>query len=211
MRSRPPDGCSLRANGHPLDPLDPLDPWALPLSLDSTSPSSATICSKWIVAQFVGGRVYVRTGGSQRHDVIAGLIYDVLSPGVRSARCLLFMANRILVTPAGNAYYPDMFVSCGPGAKRLHEVDASLILEVLSPSTADIDRREKAVAYAQLPGLELYLLVHPDSLRMEAARPQGGTIGSWQTYGAGHVVATLFGGLDIDALHDDLDRRVTVD
>ena len=42
---------------------------------------------------------------------------------------------------------------CGPAANRLYEADASLVVEVLSPSTQDTDRREKAAAYATLPGL----------------------------------------------------------
>ena len=45
--------------------------------------------------------------------------------------------------------------------------DAALVVEVLSDSTAEIDRREKLVAYQKLPGLRAYWIVSQAEQRVE--------------------------------------------
>jgi Uma2 family endonuclease len=159
--------------------------------------------------ELVGGRVYALAGGSERHDLAAGLIYEWLAPGARSKGCRPFTSNRLVRTPSGNAYYPDVMVVCRPAPHRLYETDPALIVEVLSPSTADLDRREKAVAYAESASLELLLLVDPGARRVEVARPSGGRIQDWSVDGPGSVVSTVFGDIDVDALCDAVDRTAT--
>jgi Uma2 family endonuclease len=159
--------------------------------------------------ELVGGRVYAMAGGSERHDLVAGLIYELLAPGARSRGCRPFISNRLVRTASGNTYYPDVLVACGSAPHRLYESSPVLIVEVLSHSTADLDRREKAVAYAGGGSLSLLLLVDPDARRIEAARPAMGQIGSWAAYGPGDVVATEFGDIDVDTLYDVVDRTAT--
>jgi Uma2 family endonuclease len=159
--------------------------------------------------ELVGGRVYAMAGGSERHDLIAGLIYELLAPGARSHSCRPFISNRLVRTCSGNAYYPDVFIVYEPAPHRLYETSPALIVEVLSHSTADLDRREKAVAYAAATSLSLLLLVDPEARRIEAARPEDGRIGTWSVYGPGDVVATSFGDIDVDALYDTVDRTAT--
>jgi len=82
--------------------------------------------------ELVGGRVYVKAGGSERHDLTAGLIYEALAAGARTAGCRPFTSNRLL--RAGTAgYYPDVLIVCGPATDRLYEANASLVVEVLRP------------------------------------------------------------------------------
>jgi Uma2 family endonuclease len=132
--------------------------------------------------ELVGGRVYAMAGGSERHDLAAGLLYEFFAPGARSAGCRPFTSNRLLRTRGGNADYPNVMVVCGPAAHRLYEADPAVLIEVLSPSTADQDRREKAVAYAE--SLVLLALVDPTIRRIEVARPVAGTIRAWTLYGS---------------------------
>jgi Uma2 family endonuclease len=159
--------------------------------------------------ELVGGRVYALAGGSERHDLAAGLIYEALAPGARSSGCRPFTSNRLVRTRGGNGYYPDVMVACGPAAHRLYETDPAVIVEVLSPSTGDLDRREKAVAYAESTSLALLLLVDPGNRRIEVARPAGGRIHDWTVYGPGDVVSTAFGDLDVDAICDAVDQTAT--
>ena len=64
---------------------------------------------------------------------------------------------------------------------RLLELDAqmqivdspTLIIEVLSPSTEGIDRREKLRAYRTLPSLKEYALVSQDECKLELYRRRG--------------------------------------
>jgi Uma2 family endonuclease len=160
--------------------------------------------------EFVGGRVYAMAGGSERHDLAAGLCFEALAPAARAAGCRPFTANRLVRTASNAGYYPDVLVACGRAAHRLYEEDAVVVIEVLSPSTTDIDRREKAHAYAGLPSFEQLLLVDPDRRRVEVATlAQGGL--RWEAYGAADVVTTRFGVLDVDALYDELDRVASTD
>ena len=159
--------------------------------------------------ELVGGRVYAMAGGSERHDLLAGLIYEALAAGARANGCRPFTSNRLVRTPAGNGYYPDVFGACGSAPHRLYETEPTVIVEVLSRSTADLDRREKAVAYAACPSLDLLLLVDPNARRVEAARPRDGRIDEWTAYGPGDVIAISYGDLDIDVLYDTVDATAT--
>jgi Uma2 family endonuclease len=159
--------------------------------------------------ELVGGRVYAPAGGSERHDIVAGLLYEALAPGARSRGCRPFTSNRLVRTPCGNAYYPDVMVACGVAPHRLYETAPALVVEVLSPSTQDLDRREKAVAYAESGSLQLLLLVDAAAKRIEVARPADGRIRNWQVYGPGDVVATPYGDIDVEALFDLVDRSAT--
>lgn len=159
--------------------------------------------------ELVGGRVYAMAGGTERHDLVTGLVYEAVAPGARKRGCRPFMSNRLVHTPSGNAYYPDVMVGCGPAAHRLYEEAPALIVEVLSRSTSTVDRREKAVAYAGHTSLRLLLLVDPDTRRIEAARPVNGRIDRWDAYGPGDLVVTEFGDIDVDALYDLVDQTAT--
>jgi Uma2 family endonuclease len=158
--------------------------------------------------ELVGGRVYLMAGGSERHDLAAGLLYEAVAPNARSAGCRPFTANTIVYTRHDAAYYPDVMVVCGPAAHRLYETDPTLVIEVLSPSTADTDRREKAVAYAASPTLRHLLLVDPDRRRVEVAHPVEGEL-VWDVCGPGDVVVTAYGDIDVDAFYDQLDAVAT--
>ena len=76
------------------------------------------------------------------------------------------------------------------------------MVEVLSPGTEGVDRREKALVYSLAPSFQLYLLADPDRRRVEVAtRGEDGLV--WQAYGPGDEVPQL--DLDVDALYDELD------
>ena len=158
--------------------------------------------------ELVGGRVYLQAGGSERHDLAAGLLYEAVASGARQAGCRPFTSNRLVHTRLGSTYYPDVMIACGKAPHRLYETDPTLVVEVLSPSTADIDRREKAAAYTVSEALGLLLLVDPDNRRIEAARVVEGEL-RWSVYTSGDVVITGYGDLDVDAFYDALDAIAT--
>jgi Uma2 family endonuclease len=158
--------------------------------------------------EFVSGRVYVMAGGTERHDLVTGLVYERLATGARREGCRPFTSNR-LVRAGDAAYYPDVLVVCGKAADRLYENDAALIVEVASPSTADLDRREKAAAYARLPSLRLYILIDPDRPRLEVAQRHDTGQWMWQAFGPGTVVPTRYGDLVVDDLYAALNASAT--
>jgi Uma2 family endonuclease len=79
---------------------------------------------------------------------------------------------------------------------------------VLSPSTADTDRREKALVYTSSSSLRLYVLVDLDRRRFEVAEVAGGAL-TWQAYGPGETVATPYAVIDVDEFYDAVDATAT--
>lgn len=98
-----------------------------------------------------------------------------------------------MLSAAGSAYYPDFLIVSGPAEHRLYEADASLIVEILSASTQDHDRREKAMAFSSLTTLRHYLLIDPERTSVEVAQLTDGQW-EWKKYGPGSIVVTAYGG-----------------
>lgn len=159
--------------------------------------------------ELVGGRTYLMAGGTERHDVLVNAVSDALRPGARSLGCRTFSSNRLVRTRDDSGYYPDFLVTCRRAADSRFEADADLVVEVLSPSMVDRDRREKAIAYATLPSMQLLLLVDQDGRRIEVARFVGDRIAGWDAYGPGSVVLTPWGDLDVDALYEAADAETS--
>jgi len=128
--------------------------------------------------EYVGGRIYAMVGASDRHNLINLALASRLYQTLRGSGCQVFTSDmKVHLSIAGDDifYYPDIMVSCREDDRatyyREHPV---LIVEVLSESTERLDRREKFLAYRQLPSLQEYVLLSQD--RIEATvfrRAQG--------------------------------------
>ena len=61
-------------------------------------------------------------------------------------------------------YYPDVMVACQRvGVEQYYLRSPTLVIEVLSPSTEAIDRREKRLNFPQISTLEEYAIVAQDT------------------------------------------------
>ena len=129
--------------------------------------------------EYIAGEVFAMTGASIRHNIIAGNLYTALRTHLRGTPCRALMEGfKLYLKKERSYFYPDVMVTCEP---RLLELDAQvqvvdspmLIVEVLSPSTEGIDRREKLRAYRTLPSLKEYALVSQDECKVELHRRRG--------------------------------------
>lgn len=112
--------------------------------------------------EYVEGRVYAMAGASDDHNRIAGNLFNELSNRLRGGKCEAFINDmKVRIPPkfADAFYYPDVLVTCDSddNAKYFRE-RPSYIFEVLSPDTERTDRREKAIAYRQIPNIKTYVL-----------------------------------------------------
>lgn len=127
---------------------------------------------------YIDGQVYAMTGASRRHGLIASALAYAMTPAARRKGCQLFIADmKVRVDIAGKTsfYYPDLLLSCDPQDQDTYFSKAPcLLVEVLSESTARVDRREKLLAYQTLPSLQGYLLVEQDIMRVELYRRANG-------------------------------------
>lgn len=118
--------------------------------------------------EYVGGRVYAMTGVSRRHSRISGNIFAALREAARGGPCRVHQSDMQVRVPEGIFYYPDVVVACGPAPEDPYlEDDPCLVVEVLSPTTASTDRREKLLSYRKLPSLRTYLIVEQEETMVE--------------------------------------------
>ena len=81
-----------------------------------------------------------------------------------------------------------------------------LLIEVLSPSTAAIDRREKLLNYQKLPSLQEYVLVSQTEIQVEIFRrdPNGGWLTkSLSTNETLHLVSIDFN-ISLTEIYEDI-------
>jgi Uma2 family endonuclease len=113
--------------------------------------------------EYVAGEIFAMSGATVRHNLISANIAGELRSHLRGGPCKAFINDvkvRIKVADSEVIYYPDVMVACGELSQDENHVwHPTLVIEVLSPSTEMIDRREKALNYRQIPGLEEYVLV----------------------------------------------------
>jgi Uma2 family endonuclease len=112
------------------------------------------------------------TGATEAHNVICGNLHALLHNHLRGSGCRPFMNDmKLRIEVANSFYYPDIMVTCEPyDGKSVFKKLPVLIVEVLSPSTRHIDRREKLVAYRQVSSLRQYLIMHQSRCRIEIYR-----------------------------------------
>ncbi|HEY9791161.1 MAG TPA: Uma2 family endonuclease [Candidatus Obscuribacterales bacterium] len=123
--------------------------------------------------EYVGGYIFAMTGASDAHNVIAGNLFALLHAHLRGTTgCRAYINEmKAKIEATESFYYPDVMVTCEPfEAKSLFKKSPCLIIEVSSPSTKHIDRREKLVAYHQLESLREYLIVNRDKTKVEYFR-----------------------------------------
>lgn len=118
--------------------------------------------------EYVGGVIYAMVSATKRHNSIIGNIFAHLWSVARGGPCRVYSSDVKLRAAEDTIYYPDIMVACGPeGDDPLIEDAPCLVVEVTSPSTESIDRREKMLAYRRMPSLQAYLIAAQESRRVE--------------------------------------------
>jgi Uma2 family endonuclease len=122
--------------------------------------------------EYVDGRIFAMTGATRRHNIISGNIFAVVHGFLVGTPCTAFVEGMKARVEAANCfYYPDVMVSCDSNdGESLYIEEPVLVIEVLSPSTAAIVRREKLTNYMKLPTLIEYLIVHQRRRKIELYR-----------------------------------------
>ena len=124
--------------------------------------------------EYIAGEVFAMCGVTKRHNRIAGRFYHAFAGHLKGGPCDTYMSDvkvRLQVNRDTHAYYPDVMVACDRDVNEDRYVaDPKLIVEVLSPSTAGIDRHEKRVAYREIAMLEEYVIVAQDTVEVGVFR-----------------------------------------
>ena len=128
--------------------------------------------------EYIDGEIYAMTGASDRHGLITLNLATFLRPQLRGTPCQLFvndMKVRLKIADQDIFYYPDLVLSCDPDDREIYyRRYPCLLVEVLSDSTARLDRREKFFAYQTIPSLQEYILIEQNCRAVEIHRRDRG-------------------------------------
>lgn len=109
-------------------------------------------------------------------DIVIGL-GGALRRALKGTPCRISAGARVEVA-AGRYRVPDLVVRCGEESAVVTQ--PKVIVEILSPSTANFDRSEKLRLYEQIPTLEDIVFAYQDRYRVEVVHRTGGTKWSYE-------------------------------
>jgi len=157
--------------------------------------------------EYVDGEVFALAGATQRHNDIATNILVQLALGAQGTDCRARGSDQRLRIQNGERvvfYYPDAQLVCDRSDADPNFVTRPcVIVEIESKSTADIDHREKLLAYRGLPSVKAYLIVSQDQRRViRHFRDEQGTWWRAEEIGSGSIPIPCTGGsLNLDAVY----------
>jgi Uma2 family endonuclease len=124
--------------------------------------------------EYIGGRIRAMAGTSEGHNLIAINLVSAFHTHLRGGPCKAYMSDfkvRLEIDREDIFYYPDLMVACQRvGVEQYYLRYPTLLVEVLSPSTENIDRREKLLNYRQISTVEEYVLIAQDTREVTVHR-----------------------------------------
>jgi Uma2 family endonuclease len=135
------------------------------------------------------GHVYAMTGAKKLHIIITSNLVRRLGNHLDDTDCIILPLDiKVRLEEANCYYYPDVAVTCDErdtGSTEDFILYPSLVVEVLSPSTAAFDRGDKFADYQTSQSLQEYVLITQSEIKIECFRLNAE--GNWvsQTYREG--------------------------
>jgi Uma2 family endonuclease len=123
-------------------------------------------------SEYFDGEIFAMTGASRKHNLVAGNVFASLHGQLRKRPCEIYPSDmRVKVSPTGLYTYPDVVIVCGEPIFDDKQKDTLLnptvLVEVLSKSTASYDRGEKFEHYRKLDSLAEYLVIAQNKYHAE--------------------------------------------
>ena len=124
-----------------------------------------------VLWELVGGYILAMTNPTDIHEQIVSNIGAAVKRAADAVGCQAFFGG-MRVQRSDDARgldkpRPDIMVRCGALIGRNYHTDPLAVVEVLSPSTIDLDRGDKLRFYKELPTLRHIALVYQDQQRVE--------------------------------------------
>lgn len=113
--------------------------------------------------EYVHGRLFAMAGASDKHNRIVVNLIAQLYTASEASGCQLYASDMKLRTAGDVFYYPDLMAVCAADDGDYFKTKPCLVVEVLSRSTAAVDKREKLEAYLALPSLKSCLLIDAET------------------------------------------------
>lgn len=123
--------------------------------------------------ELVSGFPVAMAPPSRAHRLIASVLFRKVAQALDGRPTYVVEAEAGITSSRseGNWFQADLAVTCQPHRRGQQEIpEPLLIIEILSPSTEDHDRKVKLVAYRELPSVREVLLVDQARLYAEVHR-----------------------------------------
>ena len=123
--------------------------------------------------ELVDGEVFAMAGAEERHVTVGMNIGFALRQALAGTPCRTFLTDmKLRPLGADDFFYPDVFVTCAEADRALAQFkrEPSLIIEVLSPTTAAYDRGEKFARYRRIASVREVVFVDIDTRRIDVYR-----------------------------------------
>ena len=122
--------------------------------------------------EFHRGDVFAMVGARRAHGRVVLNLARRISEGLEGSPCQAFVENMKVQVAQDTVLYPDVFVTCDSTDLATDMIFKAplLVVEVLSPTTQAYDRSQKFALYRRLESLREYVLVDPETRRVEAFR-----------------------------------------
>jgi Uma2 family endonuclease len=121
--------------------------------------------------EYYKGEIFAMSGASFKHNLIESNLRGALHNFLQDKNCNEFGSNLRIHIPSNTLYtYPDIIVLCDEPQFVDEEFDTitnpSVIIEILSPSTANYDRGTKFDLYREIISLKEYILVDSNDIHL---------------------------------------------
>ncbi len=115
-------------------------------------------------SEFYRGEMFAMAGATREHNLIAANINRALGNQLAQRPCEVYQSDmKVRISATGLFTYPDVVVACGSPVfaddKRDVLLNPTVLVEVLSESTAAYDCGPKALHYRHLESLREFLLI----------------------------------------------------
>ncbi len=144
-------------------------------------------------SEYYNGEMFAMSGASINHNAIAGQLYFLIARHLQSRKCRWFPSDMRLLVPNGLYTYPDLSVVCGdPHLADTHLdtlTNPTLVAEILSPSTENYDRGNKAKLDREISSLQELLLISQDRCDVDLYRRKED--GTWNLLNASGIDASI--------------------
>lgn len=122
--------------------------------------------------EYLDGQIFAMSGARRAHVALEVNVTTALRTRLRGGPCHTFTANMRVRSGTSRLYtYPDASALCGEPQFADDEFDVllnpSVVVEILSDSTAAYDRGEKFAHYQTIATLRDYVLVSARAVRVE--------------------------------------------
>ena len=151
--------------------------------------------------EYVDGVLFAMTGASRTHNLIATNLTIALGSRLRGTGCRVASSDmKVRLAEGRRYYYPDLVVSRADARDEpddYTETRPVMLVEILSDSTEQTDRRERLLAYQGLPSVTDYLIVSQRERSCERfTRDERGWTRA--TFGPGETIELVSLGLSLD-------------